>query len=234
MFLGLGGVMLVPAFATAQEEQNQAAEQAPAQAGQEQKQAAQAPTMAPGSTTTITKEGSTTTTVTQPGQTTTTTTDANGVSTSKTMKTPAGATATTVTKTVVPTPVVAKLVPIYFQTSSDKVEPISGPLLDATAASIKNNPAVKVVEINGHADARGDAAYNQDLTDRRAKAVSQALQDRGVAADRMQTRGLSDSKPVCSADDADCWSQNRRVDILPRTGDNAGAQENAPEQEQGE
>jgi len=144
---------------------------------------------------------------------------------SKTTKTAAGKSTTTVTKTVAPTPVVAKLVPIYFETSSDKVESISAPLLDATAASIKSNPAIQVVEINGHADARGDAAYNRDLTDRRAKAVSQALEERGVAADRLQTRGYGDSKPVCSADDADCWSQNRRVDIIPRTGASGGGEQ---------
>jgi outer membrane protein OmpA-like peptidoglycan-associated protein len=138
------------------------------------------------------------------------------------MKTQPGEQTTIVTKTVAAGPAVPKLVPIYFQTASDKIEPIAFPLLDATAAAVKGSPRVQVVEIRGHADVRGDDGYNMELTDRRAQAVSQALQERGVAPDRLETRGYGDTKPVCSAHDEDCWSQNRRVDIVPRGADQAG------------
>jgi outer membrane protein OmpA-like peptidoglycan-associated protein len=196
--LGLGGVLLVPAVASAEEE-----------AGQQ-----------PQTTQTTTGVGESTTTQVRAGQVMTTKRDADGRVSTKVVKTEPGSRTTVVTKTVARggSPVVAKLTPVYFQTSSDKIEDISKPLLDATAASIKSNPRIQVVEVHGHADQRGAQEYNQDLTDRRAQAVSDALQERGVPADRIQSQGFGDTKPVCDQNDADCWSQNRRVDIIPRAG----------------
>ena len=92
------------------------------------------------------------------------------------------------------------------------------PLLDATAAAVKGNPQVTVVEVKGHADARGSEDYNADLTERRASAVSEALEERGVASSRIESAGFGATQPICSTDDEDCWSQNRRVDILPAPG----------------
>jgi peptidoglycan-associated lipoprotein len=111
-------------------------------------------------------------------------------------------------------PSLPKLVPIYFRTDSAEIEDISLPLIDATAEALKGN-AQQSVAIQGHADERGSDEYNTDLTERRAQAVSQALQARGVSASQLQTTGYGSEHPVCTANGEDCWSQNRRVDIVP-------------------
>jgi outer membrane protein OmpA-like peptidoglycan-associated protein len=61
---------------------------------------------------------------------------------------------------------------IYFETDKDEIKPVSFPLLDAIAATIKGNPQIQLIEVQGHADERGDDAHNLDLTERRAAAVN--------------------------------------------------------------
>ena len=60
---------------------------------------------------------------------------------------------------------------IYFETDKADIKPVSFPLLDAIAATIKGNPQLQLLEIQGHADERGNDDYNLDLTDRRAASV---------------------------------------------------------------
>jgi peptidoglycan-associated lipoprotein len=211
MLFGLGGVLLLPAMASAEEEAGQA-KMAPIVVEKDA-----------GKLTTMTKAGETTSVRVQPGSTTATKVDANGNVTSETLETKPGAPTKIVTTLVAPAPALPKLVPVYFETDSAEIQSISMPLLDATAAALKANPQVKVVEVQGHADARGPDAYNDDLTERRALAVSAALEERGVASSRIQSTGLGTAEPVCSEDDEDCWSQNRRVDILPLAAASGGS-----------
>ena len=64
---------------------------------------------------------------------------------------------------------------IYFETDKDEIKPISFPLLDAVAAVINDNQQIQLIEIQGHADERGDDAHNLDLTERRAASVRTAI-----------------------------------------------------------
>jgi OOP family OmpA-OmpF porin len=108
---------------------------------------------------------------------------------------------------------------IYFETDKDIIQPQSFPLLDAIAATIKGHPEIALIEIQGHADERGDDEHNLDLTDRRAHSVMRALEDRGVELGRLRARGYGETKPVCTQHNEECWSKNRRVEfiILKRT-----------------
>ncbi len=104
---------------------------------------------------------------------------------------------------------------IYFETDKDVIKSISFPLLDAIAATIKGNPQLQMLEIQGHADERGSDVHNLDLTDRRAHSVMRALtEDRGVEAERLRAKGYGETKPICNAHNEDCWSQNRRVEFI--------------------
>jgi outer membrane protein OmpA-like peptidoglycan-associated protein len=103
---------------------------------------------------------------------------------------------------------------IYFETDKADIKPISFPLLDAIAATLKGNPQLQLVEIQGHADERGNDDYNLDLTDRRAASVRRAMEERGVEGERMRSRGYGESKPICTRHDENCWSQNRRVEFI--------------------
>jgi outer membrane protein OmpA-like peptidoglycan-associated protein len=103
---------------------------------------------------------------------------------------------------------------IYFETDKDEIKPISFPLLDAIAATIKGNPQLQLLEIQGHADERGDDAHNLDLTERRALSVKRALYERNVEPGRLKSHGYGETKPVCTQHSEDCWSRNRRVEFI--------------------
>jgi outer membrane protein OmpA-like peptidoglycan-associated protein len=114
---------------------------------------------------------------------------------------------------------------IYFETDKDEIKAISFPLLDAIAATIKGNPQIQLIEIQGHADERGDDAHNLDLTERRAQSVRRALEERGVEPGRLKAHGYGETKPICTQHNEDCWSQNRRVEfIILKRADEAGLQ----------
>ena len=110
---------------------------------------------------------------------------------------------------------------IYFETDQAIIKSISFPLLDAITATMKGNPELELVEIQGHADERGDDDHNMKLTEDRAQAVRQYLVDHGVEANRLQAHGYGETKPVCKEKNEECWSKNRRSEfvILKRSED---------------
>jgi outer membrane protein OmpA-like peptidoglycan-associated protein len=103
---------------------------------------------------------------------------------------------------------------IYFETDKDEIKPVSFPLLDAIAATINGNPQIQLLEIQGHADERGDDAHNLDLTERRAHSVRVALEQRNVLPSRLKSHGYGETKPICTQHNEDCWSKNRRVEFI--------------------
>jgi outer membrane protein OmpA-like peptidoglycan-associated protein len=103
---------------------------------------------------------------------------------------------------------------IYFETDKDEIKSVSFPLLDAIAATLNGNPQIDLIEIQGHADERGDDAHNLDLTERRAHSVRVALEQRNVLPGRMKSHGYGETKPICMQHNEDCWSQNRRVEFI--------------------
>ena len=79
------------------------------------------------------------------------------------------------------------------------------------------------VRLVGHTDAKGDDAYNQALSERRAAAVQAWLQAHGVADGRLQAQGRGASEPVApnqrpdGRDNPDGRAKNRRVEaIIPK------------------
>lgn len=70
-----------------------------------------------------------------------------------------------------------------------------------------------IVTVTGHTDNTGSAAYNQDLSERRASAVAAVLQQGGVSARRIRVVGAGESQPIASNQTASGRAQNRRVDI---------------------
>jgi peptidoglycan-associated lipoprotein len=66
----------------------------------------------------------------------------------------------------------------------------------------------------GHADERGTEEYNLQLSNRRAAAVKRYLVDLGVPANRMETVGYGENRPVANGQDEASWAQNRRVEFI--------------------
>jgi OmpA-OmpF porin, OOP family len=106
------------------------------------------------------------------------------------------------------------LKPIFFETAKAIIKPISFPTLDDVADTLKSNRQLLLVEIQGHADERGNDDYNMRLTDDRAAAVKAYLVGKGVEADRLQSHGYGETKPLCKQHDEACWSKNRRVEFV--------------------
>lgn len=70
------------------------------------------------------------------------------------------------------------------------------------------------IQVIGHTDSTGSAAYNQDLSERRARSVAGILTAGGVATSRVTTIGRGASQPVASNDTVEGRAQNRRVQII--------------------
>jgi outer membrane protein OmpA-like peptidoglycan-associated protein len=85
-------------------------------------------------------------------------------------------------------------------------------ILDDAVATLKRYPALKV-EVAGHTDDRADDAYNQVLSERRAKAVMDYFVSKGVAADNLSAKGYGEAQPVADNGTAAGRAQNRRVEL---------------------
>jgi len=82
---------------------------------------------------------------------------------------------------------------------------------------MKDNPNIEV-GIDGYADPRGTAQYNQPLSQRRVDAVKAALVSAGVPSDKIQTGAFGETRRKCAEATEACWQRDRRVEVLVRPG----------------
>ncbi len=95
---------------------------------------------------------------------------------------------------------------------------ISGPAqndLYAVARNLQQYPN-STIQVVGHTDSTGAAAYNVDLSQRRARSVANVLTAGGVSASRISVVGMGMSQPIASNNTAAGRAQNRRVEIIIR------------------
>jgi outer membrane protein OmpA-like peptidoglycan-associated protein len=85
--------------------------------------------------------------------------------------------------------------------------------IDRLADFMEDNPERRLL-IEGHTDSRGSEEYNQELSHRRAYAVTEALVQRGIESNRLRPVGLGESYPVTSNDSPAGRQQNRRVEVV--------------------
>ena len=85
-------------------------------------------------------------------------------------------------------------------------------ILEVAYNALVASPDVQV-EISGHTDSVGSDEYNQALSLRRAQAVRNWLERRGVAGNRMKTVGKGEKEPVASNDTAEGRTENRRIEF---------------------
>ena len=104
---------------------------------------------------------------------------------------------------------------ILFATDSAAVRPDLKNDLFAVADNLNRYPNTRV-EVIGHTDNTGSAAYNQDLSQRRAAAVAQVLRDGGVTPARVVYYGRGEDQPIASNLTPEGRAQNRRVEIVIR------------------
>jgi len=99
---------------------------------------------------------------------------------------------------------------VFFTTDSSVISAEGQATLDKQAVWLNRYPQYRVL-IEGHADERGTREYNIALGARRAAAVVNYLQSRGVNGSRITSKSYGKERPVAVCNDISCWSQNRRA-----------------------
>jgi outer membrane protein OmpA-like peptidoglycan-associated protein len=102
---------------------------------------------------------------------------------------------------------------VLFATGRSDLKSSARRSLEKLSAFLHEYPQ-RNVQIEGFTDSVGTDDYNQDLSERRADAVRDALTGMGISADRIQTRGLGKSSPVADNSSESGRQQNRRVEVI--------------------
>jgi outer membrane protein OmpA-like peptidoglycan-associated protein len=101
---------------------------------------------------------------------------------------------------------------VQFKTASDVILPASDELLTNVATVLKEHAEIQKIEVQGHTDNKGGAAYNRDLSRRRAASVMKWLTTRGgVDKARLMSAGYGMDKPIADNNTEEGRTKNRRV-----------------------
>ena len=99
----------------------------------------------------------------------------------------------------------------FISGSAELTEPAKA-ILDTVAASIAEHPALKL-EVAGHTDDQGPAAFNEALSQQRAEAVRAYLIGKGAIEDNLSAKGYGEAKPIADNATPAGRAQNRRVEL---------------------
>ncbi|WP_320173167.1 OmpA family protein [Maridesulfovibrio sp.] len=86
------------------------------------------------------------------------------------------------------------------------------PALTEAATMLEEFPNLKVM-VGGHTDSSGSEAYNQGLSERRAKSVADWLAANGIAPERLEVKGYGEMNPKYDNKTKEGRKLNRRVEI---------------------
>ena len=100
---------------------------------------------------------------------------------------------------------------VQFEFGKAALSSESDATLDQVANTILADDTIVQVEIQGHSDNVGDLVYNQSLSEARARAVVQALIERGVPAEKLTARGFGTQRPIGDNGTEEGRALNRRV-----------------------
>lgn len=103
---------------------------------------------------------------------------------------------------------------VLFDTAKWDIKPQAYTKLNEVTTILKKNPSMKL-EIQGHTDNRGSAAYNKRLSGNRSKAVMEYLVRSGIDQNRLTAVGFGFSRPAASNATPEGRALNRRVELRP-------------------
>ena len=101
---------------------------------------------------------------------------------------------------------------IFFELNSSNLKDESLVELNKIIKFMESNPFL-VIEIGGHTDNSGSKAYNLNLSDDRARSVKDALVQKGIPSDRIQTKGYGMSVPLNTNSSEQERALNRRTEL---------------------
>jgi outer membrane protein OmpA-like peptidoglycan-associated protein len=102
---------------------------------------------------------------------------------------------------------------VYFATNKAVILPKSTPVLTAVADTLKMQPEIRLLSVDGHTDDRGKADKNKALSDARAKAVREWLIQHGIDGSRLESHGYGQEKPIDTNKTDAGRAKNRRVEF---------------------
>jgi len=101
---------------------------------------------------------------------------------------------------------------VLFDVNKSDLKPAAYPLLDETVTIMKKNPDITGF-IEGHTDSTGSEAYNQQLSEKRARAVEAYIESHGIDPARFSVKGYGETKPIAPNDTPAGRQENRRVEL---------------------
>ncbi len=102
---------------------------------------------------------------------------------------------------------------ITFDVGKATIKPQSMGTINEIFSILQKYPDLKF-SVEGHTDNIGNASANQTLSEARAKAVCEKLQQMGIATARLSSKGYGMSKPIDSNDTPEGRAKNRRVEFV--------------------
>jgi len=102
---------------------------------------------------------------------------------------------------------------IFFESAKAELLSRSDVELDRLITLLLNNPGLKI-SVQGHTDNVGADAYNQALSENRARVVYEYLLSKGINKDRLSYLGFGKTKPIAANDTEEGRSQNRRTEFV--------------------
>ena len=103
---------------------------------------------------------------------------------------------------------------IFFDFDKSIIKPEGRPVLDEIVTVLNSNPSMRV-DIQGHTDSVGSDAWNQGLSERRARAVMKYLVSAGITPERLTAKGFGEGSPATTNETKEGRALNRRVELKP-------------------
>jgi outer membrane protein OmpA-like peptidoglycan-associated protein len=112
-----------------------------------------------------------------------------------------------------PPPPPAHDLTVFFDWNKADITPDGQKIVGLAAQTFTSGPPVPV-QVIGHTDTSGSAAYNQKLSERRAQNVAAALAQAGLPQNAMTVTGVGQNDLKVPTPDGVREPQNRRVEII--------------------
>ena len=102
---------------------------------------------------------------------------------------------------------------LFFEFDSSVIKPESDSVIEELYQFLSNNPEIRI-KIVGHTDNLGTEKYNETLSNNRAKAVYNAVVEKGIIPERLSWEGKGASDPITTNETEEGRAENRRVEFV--------------------
>ncbi len=99
---------------------------------------------------------------------------------------------------------------IYYDFDRWEIREDAKPTLNRLAKALQLNPNIRI-RLNSHTDCRGSARYNQELSEKRARAAVDYLISLGIDPDRLEAKGFGESQPRADCSCSRCTEEEHQL-----------------------